>query len=230
MAGQMAGTHKMAEGWVGIDLASHEAVAGMDRVGRFVGGLGQFAGIAAGGAGMTRSAFGASAFTNLRGSAAVSRVSSSLNSAAGRVWSRVDDAAGVGKNAGVGGGGDFTGRFARMDPTELRFSQNTAGGNGRAAAVRASMSKQGWNGPAVDAVETADGIVTLDNTRPAVARELGIPSVPVKIRLPSDPLPPSSLGRFGDASTWGEALQYRTSSQRPPLPATGTPNSPRLPR
>ena len=100
IAGQMAGTHAMAEGAVGIDLASHEAVAAEDRVGRFVGGLGQFAGIAAGGAVMTRSAFGASAFTNLPGSAAVSRLSSSLNSAAARAWSRVDDWAGVGKNAG----------------------------------------------------------------------------------------------------------------------------------
>ena len=101
IAGQMAGTHAMAEGAVGIDLASHEAVAAEDRVGRFVGGLGQFAGIAAGGAVMTRSAFGASAFTNLPGSAAVSRLSSSLNSAAGRVWSRVDDAATVGNNTRV---------------------------------------------------------------------------------------------------------------------------------
>ncbi len=125
---------------------------------------------------------------------------------------------------------EFTGRFARMNPNELRFSQTTAGGNGRAAARRASMIEQGWNGEAVDAVETVDGIVTIDNTRIAIARELGIPQVPVKIRLPSDPLPPSSLGRFGDATTWGEALQYRTSIQRPPLPPTGTPNPPRLPQ
>ncbi|MEI6352251.1 MAG: RHS repeat-associated core domain-containing protein, partial [Verrucomicrobiota bacterium] len=104
IAGQMAGTHSMAEGMVGIDLASHAAVAAEDRVGRFAGGLGQFAGIAAGGAGMTRSAFGASSFTNLPGSAAVSRVSSSLNSAAARVWSRVDDSAWVGNNAAVGPG------------------------------------------------------------------------------------------------------------------------------
>jgi len=101
IAGQMAGTHSMAEGMVGIDLASHEAVAAEDRVGRFVGGLGQFAGIAAVGAVMTRSAFTAYSFTNLPGSAAVSRVSSSFNSAAARVWSRVDDWAGVGKNAGT---------------------------------------------------------------------------------------------------------------------------------
>jgi hypothetical protein len=66
-------------------------------------------------------------------------------------------------------------------------------------------------------------------TRIAIARELGITEVPVKIRLPSDPLPDSMLGRFGDARTWGEALRFRTGNQRPPLPPTGTPNVPRLP-
>jgi len=89
--------------------------------------------------------------------------------------------------------------------------------------------RDGWNGPAVDAVETADGIVTIDNTRIAVARELGICEVPVKVRLPADPLPESMLGRFGNAKTWGEALKFRTGNQRPPLPEIGTPNAPRLP-
>jgi filamentous hemagglutinin len=122
----------------------------------------------------------------------------------------------------------FTGRFARMNPNDIRFSQNSAGGSGRAAQLRESM-RNGWNGPAVDTVETVDGIVTIDNTCIAIARELGITEVPVKIRLPSDPLPDSMLGRFGDARTWGEALRFRTGNQRPPLPPTGTPNVPRLP-
>jgi len=116
-----------------------------------------------------------------------------------------------------------------MDPNDLRFSQRTAGGRGRAAKLRESM-RNGWNGPAVDAVETADGIVTIDNTRIAVARELGIREVPVKIHAPSEPLPESMLGRFGNARTWGEALGQRTGGQRPPLPSTGTPDTPRLPR
>jgi filamentous hemagglutinin len=89
--------------------------------------------------------------------------------------------------------------------------------------------RNGWNGPAVDAVRTPDGIVTIDNTRIAIARERGITEVPVKIRLPSDSLPESMLGRFGEAKTWGEALLYRTGRQQPPLPSTGTPVSPRLP-
>ena len=87
----------------------------------------------------------------------------------------------------------------------------------------------GWNGAAINAVETPNGITTIDNTRIAVATELNIPQVPVMVWQTSGPLPPSMLGRFGDAKTWGEALQFRTGNQRPPLPATGTPTPPRLP-
>jgi RHS repeat-associated protein len=133
-----------------------------------------------------------------------------------------------------------TGAFARaaapnsgsvggMDPNALRFSQRSAGGSGRAAPLRESM-KGGWNGPAVDAVETAEGVVSIDNTRVAIARELGIKEIPVNVHLPSDPLPESMLGRFGDARTWGEALAQRTGKQRPPLPFGGTPDTPRLPK
>src|SRR4029453_7345896 len=84
----------------------------------------------------------------------------------------------------------FTGEVARMNPMDLGFSQTTAGGGGRAAALRESMAN-GWNGSAVDAVRTSERIVTIDNTRVAVAQELSIPEIPVKIRLPSDPLPSS---------------------------------------
>lgn len=130
--------------------------------------------------------------------------------------------------APIEGAGGFTGRFAKMDPTDLQFSQRSAGGNGRAVQLRESMAN-GWNGKAVDAVQTPHGITSIDNTRIAVAQELGIPQVPVMVRQMSDPLPQSMLGRFGNSKTWGEALQYRTGNQRPPLPSTGTPTRPRLP-
>ena len=130
--------------------------------------------------------------------------------------------------APIEGAGGFTGRFAKMDPTDLQFSQRSAGGNGRAAQLRESMAN-GWNGKAVDAVQTPHGITSIDNTRIAVAQELGIPQVPVMVRQMSDPLPQSMLGRFGNSKTWGEALQFRTGNQRPPLPSTGTPTRPRLP-
>jgi filamentous hemagglutinin len=117
-----------------------------------------------------------------------------------------------------------------LDPFQVRFSQTSAGGNGRFAALFESMMSFGWNGPAIDAVQTPAGIVSLDNTRLAIARILGIPQIPVRVRLPTDPLPQSQLGRFGGAQTWGDALLYRTGRQRPPLPPTGTPNPPQLPQ
>ena len=125
-------------------------------------------------------------------------------------------------------GGAFSGRFARMNPNEIAFSQTTAGGSGRAAGLRESM-KGGWNGPAIDAVETSRGVTAIDNTRLAVAREMGLTEIPVKVHLPSDSLPASMAGRFGTAKTWGEALQFRTGMQTPPLPFEGTMNPPRMP-
>jgi hypothetical protein len=116
------------------------------------------------------------------------------------------------------------------NPANIRFSQNTAGGRGRADVLRQSMGERGWAGDPVDAVRTADGITTIDNTRVAVARELGIQEIPVRVHAPSEPLPPDMIGRFGDARTWGEALAQRTANQRPPLPPTGTPDAPRMPR
>jgi filamentous hemagglutinin len=100
--------------------------------------------------------------------------------------------------------------------------------------LRQSMRERGWAGNPVDAVRTPDGITTIDNTRVAVARELGIREIPVRVHAPTEPLPPEMMAgphpRFGNATTWGEALEFRTSNQRPPLPPTGTLDAPRLPR
>jgi hypothetical protein len=117
-----------------------------------------------------------------------------------------------------------------VDPTALRYSQNTAGGRGRADALRVSMGEKGYAGDPIDVVQTEDGLVTIDNTRPAVAAELGIKPIPARVHAPSDPLPPDMVGRFGDAKTWGEALTYRTANQRPPLPPSGSTSRPRLPK
>ncbi len=56
------------------------------------------------------------------------------------------------------------------------------------------------------------------SARWAVARELGIKEIPVRVHAPNEPLPPDMIGRFGDAKTWGEALAQRTGNQKPPLP------------
>jgi hypothetical protein len=129
----------------------------------------------------------------------------------------------------------------RTVPTDsVRFSQRTAGGNGRADGLRESMRRNGWRGDPVDVVETPTGLTTIDNTRVAVARELGIETIPVRVRGWNEPLPPSMLRqgskrpRFGeDARTWGDALRYRTASQGrqngAPFPQDGSTVPPRLP-
>ncbi len=117
----------------------------------------------------------------------------------------------------------------KVNPAELRWTQTSAGGNGRAAALRASMAARGYAGEPIDVVRTADGLTTVDHTRAAVALELGIREIPARVHLPSEPLPPSMTGRFGPARTWGEAAAYRAAHQRTPLPPTGTTTPPTLP-
>jgi filamentous hemagglutinin len=116
----------------------------------------------------------------------------------------------------------------RVNPTTLRFSQTTAGGRRRGTALLASMREHGWNGPPVDVVETPQGLVTIDNTRVAIAQKLGMKEIPVQIHSVTEPLPREMLGRFGQAKTWGEALIHRTSNQRPPLPPSGTVTGPQI--
>ncbi len=74
-------------------------------------------------------------------------------------------------------------------------------------------------------LDMGDGnIVTIDNTRVAVARELGIKQIPVRVHQPTKLLPKSMRGRFG------EALKHRSAGQNPPLPVTGTSKSPKMPK
>jgi RHS repeat-associated protein len=117
----------------------------------------------------------------------------------------------------------------RVDPNDLRFSQTTAGGNGRAEAIRKSMQDNGWIGPPVDVVRTENGrLVTIDNTRVAVAQELGITDIPATIHSLDDVLPEGMIGRFGDAETWGDALKHRTERQTPRLESDGTKEKPMI--
>src|SRR5580704_10663868 len=76
---------------------------------------------------------------------------------------------------------DPLGLCTDVDPAELRFTQRTAGGKGRADALRASMGERGYDGDPIDVVRTPDGLVTVDNTRPAVALEQGISSIPANV-------------------------------------------------
>ena len=121
-----------------------------------------------------------------------------------------------------------------INPADLRWSQTTAGGGGRAAGIRESMAERGWAGDPIDVVQTKDGLATLDHTRPAVALEQGITEIPARIHAPNDPLPADMLSRpwnrAGEtATTWGEALRLRGAGQTPPIGPTGSPIPPRLP-
>jgi filamentous hemagglutinin len=93
------------------------------------------------------------------------------------------------------------------------------------------MAQNGWAGEPVDAIRTPDGVTTIDNTRVAAARELGVDKIPVRVHDPNEQLPSDMLKtmRFGDAKSWGEALTYRTARQKPALPPTGTLDPPSMP-
>jgi RHS repeat-associated protein len=117
-----------------------------------------------------------------------------------------------------------------VNPNNLLYTQRTAGGNGRANSLRESMAANGYQGAPIDVVRTNDGLVTIDNTRPAVAAELGITSIPANVHNSSETLPASMDGRFGNSTTWGESVEYRTSRQNPPLPSSGTSTPPKLPK
>ncbi len=123
-----------------------------------------------------------------------------------------------------------------IDPAELRWTQRTAGGRGRADILRESLSRRGWEGPPIDVVETPEGMVTVDHTRAAVALELNLGKIPARVHQPSDPITREYAIRRGFifpdgrvAATWGEAIAARAARQRPPLPPTGTSIPPRLP-
>jgi hypothetical protein len=127
------------------------------------------------------------------------------------------------------GGARASAEIEMVDPFKLRYSQTTAGAGGDAAGLRQAIGTEGIGAVSpIDVVRTPSGLVTIDNTRPAVAREFGIREVPARIHAMDEPLPPADSGRFGGAKTWGEALKYRTSTQVPSLPPYGTPKPPKL--
>jgi hypothetical protein len=99
-----------------------------------------------------------------------------------------------GRLARVGKGG-VSGREVGerwVNPTELRFSQRTAGGGNppRAPIIREQM-RAGWDpakGP-IDVIETEQGLVTFDNTRVAIAQEFGFEGITARAHGLGDPLP-----------------------------------------
>lgn len=113
------------------------------------------------------------------------------------------DSIGLGKN------------IENVDPSEIRFSQTSVNGSDE---IIASMKANGWKGDPIDIVRMPDGsLTTLDNTRVAAAREVGI-DVQATVRNYNDPLPPNMVARFttpkGVPKTWGEATDLRIGKQK----------------
>jgi len=111
-----------------------------------------------------------------------------------------------------------------FNPNEIRFSQNTVSYNKteRGTGVKYTyddlvnnMKTNGWKGDPVDVIKMPDGKMTsMDNTRISAAREAGI-DVKANVRNFNDPLPKDMIasGRFGNATTWGEAITGRINNQ-----------------
>ena len=116
----------------------------------------------------------------------------------------------------------------QLPPELLRFSQTTAGGNGGTERVRDYVQRHGTIDTPVDVVRTRDGLVSIDNTRVAVAREQGLSSIPARIWEPTDPIPMEFERRFEGLQNWGEVLADRVQRQIPQLPPTGTTTIPLL--
>jgi filamentous hemagglutinin len=146
----------------------------------------------------------------------------------------------VGRSAkGVGGADSVAGANASgieaLAANDVRFSQNTVSYNkvDRITGEKytyddlvQSMKTSGWKGDPVDVVKMPDGAFTsMDNTRISAARDAGI-NVQANVRGFNDPLPADMIAnrRFGDATTWGEALTGRISNQRPPSFGNANPN------
>src|SRR5690606_14629112 len=113
----------------------------------------------------------------------------------------------------------------------------------RAPALRQRLA-QGWEPDqgAIDVIKTPDGLVSLDNTRVAVAQELGLPAITARVRGWNEPLPTdfpegrlASFARKAEKLglpmptnlTWGDLFTVRTMDNK--LPPSGTATRPRMP-
>jgi RHS repeat-associated protein len=96
-----------------------------------------------------------------------------------------------------------------LDASAIRFSQSSVNGVGEIAQ---SMAAKGWTGAPIDVVQMESGLVTVDNTRLLAAQMTNTP-VQAVIRGAGEALPASMAGRFGNATTWGEAVLYRIGNQ-----------------
>ncbi len=96
-----------------------------------------------------------------------------------------------------------------LSSSAIRFSQSSVNGVGEIAQ---SMAAKGWAGAPIDVVQMGDGLVTVDNTRLLAASMTNTP-VQAIIHGAGEALPEAMAGRFGAATTWGEAVLDRIGGQ-----------------
>ena len=96
-----------------------------------------------------------------------------------------------------------------LDASDVRFSQSSVNDLGEKVEI---MAAQGWVFEPIDVVQLGDNLVTIDNTRLLAAHMTDTP-VDAVIHGAGEMLPESMAGRFGDATTWGEAVTYRIGRQ-----------------
>jgi hypothetical protein len=117
--------------------------------------------------------------------------------------------------------------ITNINVDQIRYTQTSAG-RGKIDLYN-DIKNNGYNSNyPIDVVKTDSGFVTIDNTRPAIMKDLNRTEIPAVVHSPSDKIPSSMDGRFGNATTWGEAVEYRTSKQVPELPTSGTSKPPKL--
>jgi len=119
----------------------------------------------------------------------------------------------AGLGAGIGGAAEVS-TVARsselIEPSAIRFSQSSVND---AAAIEDSMRASGWVGDPIDVVRMPDGgLTSMDNTRLLAAKRADI-NVNANVHDPTESLPPGSEDRFGDRTTWGEAILDRIGGQ-----------------
>ncbi|WP_431812021.1 hypothetical protein [Lysinibacillus sp. FW12] len=139
----------------------------------------------------------------------------STSSSSSKVTSKIDHVEETGPQQNKIPSKDVSFKVKSMDPSQIRFSQTSVNGS---EAIINSMKANGWKGDPIDVVKMPDGnYTTIDNTRVAAAREVGI-NVEAIIRDCNEPLPSNMIDRFttkkGVPETWGEALELRVQKQK----------------
>jgi RHS repeat-associated protein len=112
------------------------------------------------------------------------------------------------QGAGIGDSGGAA-KTQTLSASAIRFSQSSVNHVGEIAD---SMAARGWAGAPIDVVRMGQRFVTVDNTRLLAAHMTNTP-VQALIHGAGEALPDAMAGRFGSATTWGDAVVNRIAGQ-----------------